>query len=44
MQLPQRHKDTKVHKELIFNELTLVRLSAFVPWWQKGLIRVDSIV
>jgi len=36
MQLPPRHKDTKVHKAFIFIDLFLVRLSALVPWWQKN--------
>jgi hypothetical protein len=35
MQLPLKHQDAKVHKELIFNELYLVGLSALVSWWQK---------
>jgi hypothetical protein len=35
MQLPRRNKDTKFHKELIFNDLFLVQLCAFVPWWQE---------
>jgi hypothetical protein len=35
MQLPQRHEDTKVHKEMIFNDIRLVGLCALVPWWQK---------
>jgi hypothetical protein len=35
MQLPLRHKDTKIHKELIFNNLHLVILCDLVPWWQK---------
>ena len=35
MQLPLRHKDTKIHKELIFNNLRLVILCGLVPWWQK---------
>jgi hypothetical protein len=36
--LPLRHKDAKVHKELIINELSLAQLSAFVPLWQKKYI------
>jgi endo-1,4-beta-xylanase len=35
MQLPLRHQGAKIHKELIFNELLLVKLSALVTWWQK---------
>ena len=35
MKLPQRHQDTKIHKEFIINDLHLVQLCAFVPWWQK---------
>jgi len=31
MKLPPRHEDTKIHKELIFNDLFLVELRAFVP-------------
>jgi hypothetical protein len=34
MKLPPRHEDTKIHKELIFNDLFLVELRAFVPSWQ----------
>jgi len=33
MNVPSRHKDTKVHKELIFNYLFLAQLRAFVPLW-----------
>jgi hypothetical protein len=29
--MPQSHKDTKVHKEFIFNDLSFVLLRAFVP-------------
>jgi hypothetical protein len=48
MQLPLRHQDTnpdnyRDHKELIFNELLLVQLSAVVPWWQKRLFSGDLI-
>jgi len=39
MQLPPRHKDTKVHKEFIFNDLFLVQLCALVPLWQKNIFR-----
>jgi hypothetical protein len=39
MQLPLRYKDTKDHKELIFNDLFLVQLCALVPWWQKNTFR-----
>ena len=39
MQLPRIHKDTKVHKEFIFNNLFLVQLRALVPWWQKNTFR-----
>jgi hypothetical protein len=38
MKLPQRHEDAKNHKGFIFNELALVRLCAFAPWWQKKYI------
>ena len=31
MRLPQRHEDTKVHKDLIINELSFVQLCALVP-------------
>lgn len=31
MKLPPRHEDTKIHKELILNDLFLVELRAFVP-------------
>jgi hypothetical protein len=39
MQLPLRHEDAKVHKELIFNNLSLVipiaiGICDLVPWWQ----------
>jgi hypothetical protein len=34
-QLPQSHKDSKVHKDIIFNDLALVQLRALVPSWQK---------
>jgi hypothetical protein len=48
MQLPLRRKDTKVHKELIFNNihfvygeaLNEVKLSALVPWWHKKTFRI----
>ena len=33
--MPLRRKDTKVHKELIFNDLIFVLLCAFVPLWPK---------
>jgi len=39
MQLPRRHKDTKVHKEFILNDLFLVQLCALAPWWQKNTFR-----
>jgi hypothetical protein len=33
MQLPPRHEGTKIHKELIFNDLFLViQQMADVPW------------
>ncbi len=34
-QLPLSHKDTKVRKDIIFNDLALVQLRALVPSWQK---------
>jgi hypothetical protein len=48
MQMPRRHQDTnpdsyRDHKELIFNDLDLVQLRAFVPWWQKSLIGAGSL-
>jgi hypothetical protein len=33
--MPLRHKDTKVHKELITNALIFVRLCVLVSLWQK---------
>jgi len=33
--MPRRRKDTKVHKELMFEDLIFVMLCAFVPLWQK---------
>jgi hypothetical protein len=39
MQLPLRHQEAKVHKELISNELYLEELSALVSWWQKKTFR-----
>jgi hypothetical protein len=47
MQLPQIHQDAnpdsyRDHKELILNELSLVKLSALVPWWQNRLFGADS--
>jgi hypothetical protein len=38
--LPLRHKDTKVHKDLISNNLYFIQLSALVPLWQKTLQRI----
>jgi hypothetical protein len=35
MQLPRKHEDTKVHKELILNDLILVQLCALAPLWQE---------
>jgi len=37
--LPLRHEDTKVHKDLISNNLCFVQLSALVPLWQKTFRR-----
>jgi hypothetical protein len=31
MQLPRRHRDTKVHQEFIHNDLFLVKLCALEP-------------
>jgi outer membrane protein assembly factor BamB len=42
MQLPLRHKDTRVHKELIFNDLFLVLLCALVPLWQEKNILIQT--
>jgi hypothetical protein len=36
--MPQRHEDTKVHKDFYFNNLALVQLCAFEPWWHKKYI------
>jgi hypothetical protein len=36
--MPLRHKDTKVHKELIFNDFFVVQLSALAPLWQEKCI------
>jgi len=33
--LKKCHEDTKDHKELILNTLSLVGLSAFEPLWQE---------
>ena len=35
MKLPQRHQDTKYHKEFNLCDLFSVSLCAFEPWWQK---------
>jgi len=35
MELPQRHKGTKVHQDFILYDFFLVQLCALVPWWQK---------
>ena len=37
MELPLRHKDTKVHKVIISNDLRFVQLGALVPWWQENI-------
>ena len=37
--MPQRRKDTKIHKELIFNDLIFALLCAFVPLWPKKTFR-----
>ena len=37
MQLPPRHEDTKHHKEFNVYYLSLARLCAFVPLWQKKI-------
>jgi hypothetical protein len=34
--MPLRRKDTKVHKELNYNDLFLVILCALVPLWLKN--------
>jgi hypothetical protein len=39
LQLPLRHKDTKVHQELKFNDLFLVKLCDLEPWWQKKTLK-----
>jgi len=38
MKLSPRHQDSRDHKDLIFNDLNLVQLCAFVPWWQKKIV------
>jgi len=37
--MPLRHQDTKMHKELYFNLIILVKLRVFEPLWQKKTFR-----
>jgi len=36
---PQRHQDTKAHKDLLFSIIHLVKLRGFVPLWRKKTFR-----
>jgi hypothetical protein len=41
MKLPKRHEGMIIHKELIFNDISLVQLCTFAPLWQNIMYNLE---